>query len=299
MHANPVSRASSKLQAPSSKLQAPSSKLQAPSVLSPRPGFAGRGAGGEGSSLATDLLAESLPHWRELLSDEARATGEFAEHHGKPCFLNADVACPEADEWDRHWQGLKGTLRGRLFSLYRWQIRSRCVARNIARHFTAPGVYVECGCGSSETSCRIRPKSGQSFLALDFAARPLGMALHQPCHAGGIQADIRRLPFRDQSLDGLWNLGVMEHFEEDDQLSILKEFRRVLKPGGTVLLWWPPRGGLDRMLLGSVGWPFPSEPGRVCVSQAQERLTLSGFREISIHLPASDGWTELAIVGRV
>ena len=195
------------------------------------------------------------------MSDAALATGEFVEHTGKPCFLTDDVACPEAAEWDRHWQGLSGTLRGRLFSLYRWQIRSRCVARTIAKHFTAPGVYVECGCGSSETSCRIRPRLDQTFLALDFAAEPLRMALHQPCLSGGIQADIRRLPFRDQSLDGLWNLGVMEHFEEDEQLTILREFHRVLKPGVRALLWWPPRFALDRCILWTLGKCFPSEPG--------------------------------------
>ena len=281
----------------SRKLQAPSSKLQAPRELSPRPGFAGRGAGGEGPSLASDLLAESLPHWRELLNDEALATGEFADHHGKPCFLNANVACPEAEEWDRHWQGLKGILRGRLFSLYRWQVRSRCVARAVAKHFTAPGVYVECGCGSSETSCRIRPKPGQTFLALDFAARPLGMALHQPCHAGGLQADIRRLPFRDQSLDGIWNLGVMEHFEEDEQLQILREFHRVLKPGGHLLLWWPPRLALDRCMLLPFEKLFPSEPGRVTRRAAAQMLVAAGFCEVVVLFPWNDLLTELVVIG--
>ena len=249
-----------------------------------------------------NVAAARFPHpasWRELLADESSDSQRWIEHHGKPCRLNDDVDCPESDEWDRHWHELTGSLRGRLFSLYRWQIRSRCVARAIAKHFTAPGVYVECGCGSSETSCRIRPQPDQTFLALDFASRPLGMALRQPCHSGGVQADIRRLPFRDQSLDGIWNLGVMEHFEEDEQRLILREFHRVLKPGGQMLLWWPPLGGMDRRLLGCVGWPVPSEPGRVCTSQARDRLTLSGFREISIHLPASDVWTELAIVCRV
>ena len=129
------------------------------------------------------VAAARFPHpadWRELLADESSDSQRWIEHHGKSCRLNDDVDCPEAAEWDRHWHGLTGSLRGRLFSLYRWQIRSRCVARAIAKHFTAPGVYVECGCGSSETSCRIRPQPGQTFLALDFASRPLGMPCANP-----------------------------------------------------------------------------------------------------------------------
>ena len=247
-----------------------------------------------------NVVAPRFPHhakWRELLADESTESKRWIEHHGKPCCLDDDVNCPEADEWDRHWQGLTGSLRGCLFSLYRWQIRSRCVARAIAKHFTAPGVYVECGCGSSETSCRIRPQPGQTFLALDFAARPLGMALRQPCHSGGLQADIRRLPFRDQSLDGLWNLGVMEHFEADEQLLILREFHRVLKPGGQMLLWWPPRWALDAVVVSWLGWKFPSEPGRATRDSASRSLTLAGFGSVSVSLPLSDGFTELLATG--
>ena len=236
-------------------------------------------------------------NWSGLLTDEALGSGRWVEQHGKPCYLNDEVNCPEAEEWDRHWRGLAGSLRGRLFSLYRLQVRSRCVARAVAKHFTAPGVYVECGCGSSETSCRIRPQPGQTFLALDFAARPLGMALHQPCHSGGIQADIRRLPFRDQSLNGIWNLGVMEHFEEDEQLTILREFHRVLKPGGKLLLWWPPRFSLDAVVVACLGWKFPSEPGRATSDSVSHSLKLVGFGNVCVSLPVSDGFTELLAVG--
>ncbi len=239
----------------------------------------------------------SPPDWSVSLAQEALVNGSFIEQHGKPCFSDASVDCAEAAEWDRHWQDLQGTVRGRLFSLYRRQIRARCVARYVTRYFQAPGLYVECGCGSSETSCRIRPQSGQTFLALDFADRPLGMALRQPCHSGGIQADIRQLPFANQSLDGLWNLGVMEHFEEDEQLTILREFHRVLKPGGQLLLWWPPKFALDLAVVSCFGWKFPNEPGRASRDSVAHLLRTTGFNNVAVSFPLSDGLTELLAAG--
>lgn len=295
MYAIPVCR--SKLQAPS-ELCSPAGPFENGSKNSPLAPAGTAVSVVRGEELGAEFgTGCTLPDWRDLLTEEALVTGEFIEHLGKPCFLNAEVDCPEADEWNRHWQSLNGSTRGRLFSLYRRHIRARCVARYVARHFTGPGVYVECGCGSSETSCRLRPQPGQTFLALDFAAAPLRLALRQPCHAGGLQADIRHLPFRDQSLDGLWNLGVMEHFEEDEQLTILREFYRVLKPGGQLLVWWPPRLAADELLLRSVGKLFPDEPGRISTYEARARLEDVGFHSCCVTFPLGDCLTQLVVRG--
>jgi len=65
-----------------------------------------------------------------------------------------------------------------------------------------------------------------------------------------IQADILSTPFRSQSLDGIWNLGVMEHFTQSQIRACLREFRRVLKPGGVILLFWPAERNASRWVLG-------------------------------------------------
>ncbi len=210
---------------------------------------------------------------------------------------NHGTVSPEAIEWERHWQNLDRSLRGRVFSIYRRQIRSRCVARTLARRFRRPGIFAECGCGSGETSGRIQARSDQTFLAVDFAWHPLSQALHQPCFAGAIQADIRRLPFHDNSLDGLWNLGVLEHFESHEQLLVLREFHRVLKPGAPIVLWWPPRHAPDRLLLSPFGWPFPDEPGRTDRVTARKLLLSAGFDGVTARYAGGDCLTELVLTG--
>jgi len=64
-----------------------------------------------------------------------------------------------------------------------------------------------------------------------------------------MQGDARRLPFSDQSVDIVWSAHSMQSYPDIPQC--LREFRRVLKPGGTlavletdnvhsVMLSWPP-----------------------------------------------------------
>ena len=54
-----------------------------------------------------------------------------------------------------------------------------------------------------------------------------------------IQADIKSLPFADDYADYLAAIHVIEHFYKWEALDVLKEWRRVLKPGGTIILELP------------------------------------------------------------
>ena len=61
--------------------------------------------------------------------------------------------------------------------------------------------------------------------------------------------DVHRLPYEDNSFDKIISLGVIEHFR--DNLIIMKEMYRVLKPNGIVVLMTPNRysfGRIDRLV---------------------------------------------------
>jgi demethylmenaquinone methyltransferase/2-methoxy-6-polyprenyl-1,4-benzoquinol methylase len=51
------------------------------------------------------------------------------------------------------------------------------------------------------------------------------------------RGDAERLPFRDDAFDRLWSSGSIEYWP--DPVAALREFRRVTKPGGTVLVVGP------------------------------------------------------------
>ena len=67
-----------------------------------------------------------------------------------------------------------------------------------------------------------------------------------------ICADIMHLPFKSNSIDGLWNLGVMEHFTKQEIIKALAEFARVLKPGSYAVLFWPPKIGHYHLMTNSI-----------------------------------------------
>jgi ubiquinone/menaquinone biosynthesis C-methylase UbiE len=107
-----------------------------------------------------------------------------------------------------------------------------------------------------------------------------------------LQGDLFALPYRDGSLDGIFNLGVMEHFTGPQIDRILQEFHRVLKPNGRVILFWPPEFGLSVMALKTVAWMelHPPEISRIpSFAWARAVMARNRFRVLGMHF----GWRDL------
>lgn len=55
--------------------------------------------------------------------------------------------------------------------------------------------------------------------------------------ATGLAADVRALPYRDSAFDGVLSTSTLDHFADpDDLVRSLRELRRVLREGGTLVL---------------------------------------------------------------
>lgn len=79
-------------------------------------------------------------------------------------------------------------------------------------------------------------------------------------------ADIRAMPFADGSLDGVWSLGVIEHFFEG-YAAIIEETRRVLRPGGYLFLTVPVISPLKSLKLRLGGYRPLQKSDRDCFFQ--------------------------------
>ena len=158
-------------------------------------------------------------------------------------------------DWDRYWanaQRKRPGLYGRIAEFYRRQIISRSAAAVLSAHLPdeAGRHYLHAGCGSGGSDQRLRFAQAQVH-ALDLSVVGLGLnrARRLPFSCSYVCGDLFRLPYQAGTMDGLFNFGVMEHFEERDIEAMLAEFHRVLKPGGRLVLFWPPAFGLSVLAL--------------------------------------------------
>lgn len=218
---------------------------------------------------------------------------------------------PEFADWSRHWSPeAQHTVVQRFFSWYRKAVFARTVAWHIERHFPRQGLFLEAGSGTSETSIRINKHLGQrTLVALDIV--PEVVASSAEVMDVAVAGDIFQLPFQDESIDGAWNVGVMEHFTHSQIDAILCELRRVLRPGGTVILLWPATDSLPQKLLRAIeavvnftrqGQRFQFHPDEISKlrSGEQGRLVLlrNGFSVAEVEFGLRSLMAFKTVVGR-
>ena len=153
----------------------------------------------------------------------------------------------EVLEWDNYWEGSKKDKRliyNLIASFYRNLIIKRYLNYILRSHFSKGSKVLHAGCGGGEVDKDI--VEYVNITACDFSKNALKR--YRQFNSQKVKtklADIRDLPFKDTSFDGVYNLGVLEHFSEEEGIHILKGFNRVLKPKGKIVLFWPPEYGLS------------------------------------------------------
>jgi len=110
--------------------------------------------------------------------------------------------------------------------------------REVRPHLRTCGLMVDLGCGREHRFLKRFHAVAEKCWGLDISA--------SDSQEGNIvirRGDITtRLPFEDASVDQATCLAVLEHIR--DPLPILRECRRVLRPGGRLILTTPTRSGI-------------------------------------------------------
>ncbi len=126
----------------------------------------------------------------------------------------------------------------RLEDTYWWFVGRHKLIENVMRAAyptpCADRVILDAGCGTGAMSIRL--KQWGRVVSADFSPLALQFSRRRGLETL-VCADAMRLPFSADSFDTIVSMDVLEHIP-DDALA-LREFHRVLKPGGRVLLTVP------------------------------------------------------------
>lgn len=218
----------------------------------------------------------------------------------------------DSQGWDDYWSQASqtGNLAYKIIaSFYRRWVIARRLDAEIRQTFRPGSHLLHAGCGSGQVDVGFQKimhltAVDSSFQALETYHRTV------PDAAAILHASILELPFEKSTFDGIYNLGVMEHFQPEEIVRILAEFRRVLKPDGRLLLFWPHSRATSVAVLGlwqtvrkkAFGSAKLLHPPEVSLVQSRSWLDAllqqGGFVLESYHFDARDFWVQVVVTAR-
>lgn len=215
-------------------------------------------------------------------------------------------------EWDGYWQSQRKNrkiLYDSIAIFYRKYIIKRSLNSYVKKIFKPKEKLLHAGCGGGQVDSDIINYVNITGLDISTSALNLYKRLYgNSCKV--IHANILNIPAENESFDGVYNLGVMEHFTQKDIKQILDEFNRVLKKDGKILLFWPPAYGMSVLFLNSLHFILnkvlkknirlhPEEITKVkSRNQIKSILNKSGFELIGFSFGPQDFFTYVVIVGK-
>lgn len=113
----------------------------------------------------------------------------------------------------------------------------------IRKTFQPGAKLLHAGCGGGQVDSDMRNYADITPLDISVNALNRYRRVNGDCKV--LHGSIFEIAAADSSFDGIYNLGVMEHFTEEEIHKILLEFKRVLKSSGKIVLFWPPEFGFS------------------------------------------------------
>jgi ubiquinone/menaquinone biosynthesis C-methylase UbiE len=213
-------------------------------------------------------------------------------------------------DWDIYWAAKNkkaSAVYDFLAGIYRRLIVKNILNYFVFKYFPKGARVIHAGCGSGQVDVDIAKHI--DITALDISKNAL--IIYRQVHGDKcktVQGNIFSMPFPDETFDGVYNLGVLEHFTPDEIHQILVECKRILKHKGRIIILWPPTFGFTVFVLDSAHFILnrifkmnvklhPDEITR-CKSKkfAVETFTNAGFNVIKYYFGIRDLFTQAVIV---
>ncbi len=162
------------------------------------------------------------------------------------------AAAPKHEGWDAYWAtDARGSHRlyALLASVYRRIFICTRLAWWLKKTFPKDARLLHAGCGSGEVDVLVAGHF--RITGLDISPGALDRyRRNNPYAEGTIHADLMNLRDVPGDYDGVYSLGVLEHFTPHEIGMILDNMRLVLRPGGKMVAFWPLASAPSVKLLG-------------------------------------------------
>lgn len=214
-----------------------------------------------------------------------------------------------ASTWDIYWnkKNRGGLVYALIAEFYRKCIIRPNLNRFIHKYFIPGSTLLHAGCGSGQVDTDLN--HDYKLIGLDFSE--VALQIYKQTQQGRcetLHSSAFDIQLPDKSVDGVYNLGVLEHFSQEEIQKSLAEFRRILKDKGKLVIFWPPEFGVSvlffKFLRGSIRLLFrkdvkfhPDEISRLkSKAEAYQIFQAAGFRVVEYSFSLKDVWTYSIIV---
>ena len=221
-------------------------------------------------------------------------------------------ALKEEKEWDSYWtknQTFSQSIYRPIASFYRQFIIKKALNHFIAQEFKPNSKLLHAGSGGGQVDEDLI--ANYSLTALDISSEALKLyEKNNGKKTKLMKASIFEIPAKPAAYDGVYNLGVMEHFTQEEDIKILQEFKKVLKPNGKIVLFWPAKFGPTVIFLNTTHFILNNilrrnirlHPDEISLikskKQVGEVLKAGGFKMTKFYFGPKDLFTYCVVVGK-